>query len=352
MVCPFSFFMRFGTLFLAAALLLAQESPQALYRSGKQNADRSIEAFNQLLKAAPESGYVLALLGEVKTKEREYTAALYAYNQAAKRLPRLRGIHTALAELYRAQDKPQQADSETQDEAKLGPPDCDSERLYCDYRSAKFQDVIAAVKGKRDPESLYWQTRAYNELSLQALTELGHLPDSMQLHQVKAQIFQDQAQFAEAVAEWRKVLEFSPGDEDAQHRLATALYQSHDYQANLPELETLLKKEPQSANLNFFVGDSLLATEQIEPAIPYLETAVKLDPSLLPAQASLGLCYARMGQPLKAIPHLKAALSLDNDGSLHYQLAKAYTATGQPALAKEMMAKYQALRKNATAAAP
>ncbi|MBV9679895.1 MAG: tetratricopeptide repeat protein, partial [Acidobacteriaceae bacterium] len=112
------------------------------------------------------------------------------------------------------------------------------------------------------------------------------------------------------------------------------------------------KKEPNSANLNFFVGDSLLETEGIEQAVPYLETALKLDPKLIPAHASLGLCYARLGKQKQAIPHLQAALALDKDGSLHYQLARAYQATGQPALAKVMIEKYQQLRKPAAATAP
>jgi predicted Zn-dependent protease len=335
-----------------AILLCAESTPQNLYENGKRYADASVQAFNQLLKTDPESGYVLALLGEVKSKEHEYTAALYAYGEAAKRMPRLRDVHAGLADVYRALGKSQESDEQIAEEAKLGTPDCKAEQLYCEYSAGKFEEVVAALKVRHDPESLYWLTRAYNELSLAALIELGRLPDSMQLHQVKAQIFHDQAQFAESAAEWRKVLELSPGNTDAQHGLATALYQAHDYKANLPELQQLLKKEPTSANLNFFVGDSLLGMEQIEQAIPYLQTAVKLDSTLLPAQASLGLCYARTGEPQKAIPQLKAALSLDNDGTLHYQLAKAYGATGQPALAKEMMAAYQKLHAASSAPAP
>ena len=194
------------------------------------------------------------------------------------------------------------------------------------------------------PEGFYWLSRAYNELAEQSFAELGKLPESPELHRVKAQILHDHGQFREAVEEWRTVLKFWPQDRDAQHQLATALYLSRDAKGVLPELQQFLKAEPDSANLNFFVGDSLLETEQIEPAVPYLEKAVRLDPKLLPAHASLGLCYGRLGQAQKAIPHLKAALDLDKDGSLHYQLARAYQATGQPALAKTMMEEYQRLK--------
>jgi tetratricopeptide (TPR) repeat protein len=221
-----------------------------------------------------------------------------------------------------------------------------------DFAAGRFSAVVKAAAKKKDSRDLYWLTRAYNELSTAAFAALGSLPESAELHQVKAEILRDQGQFRESAEEWRQVLKFSPSNQDAQHELATSLYLSHDYQATLPELEQFLKAEPDSANLNFFVGDSLLQTEQVERAIPYLETAVKLDPNLLPAQASLGLCYARLGEVQKAIPRLKAGLELDRDGSLHYQLARAYQATGQPVLAKEMMDKSQRLRKSTATSAP
>jgi len=325
-------------------LAAAQINPQALYERGQQNAAQSQQAFEKLLKIAPESAYVLALLGDVKTQERQYTAALYAYTEAARRMPGMRGVHSKSAEIYDSLSKPTEAAAARAAEQKLGPVNCISEKLRCDFDAGRFEDVVKAAKLKDNPEALYWLSRAYNELAAQSFAELGKLPESPELRRVKAQILSDQGQFREAVEEWRAVLKLSPADLDARHQLATALYQSHDFKAVLPELRQFLQAEPDSANLNFFVGDSLLETEQIEQAVPYLETALRLDPKLLPAHASLGLCYGRLGQSQKAIPHLKTALNLDKDGGLHYQLARAYQATGQPALAKAMMEEYQRLK--------
>ncbi len=70
---------------------------------------------------------------------------------------------------------------------------------------------------------------------------------------------------------------------------------------------------------------------------------MKLDRNMLPAHVALGLCYVHLQKPRQAIPHLKAGLSLDTNGSLYYELARAYRATGQAALAKQAMEKYQAL---------
>jgi tetratricopeptide (TPR) repeat protein len=339
--------------FACAVLTLgAQTTPKEWYEQGHRYSELSVQSFERLLKTAPESGYVLALLGEVKEKERQYTAAIYAFSEAAKRTPRLRGVRSGLAGVYRAMGKLDEASAAEKQEQQLGNPDCAIEKLYCDYAAGKYDHVVATAKTSRTPEGLYWLSRAYNELAINALAKLSEFPDSAEIHRVKAETLHDAGKFREAVDEWRQVLKVTPEDRDAEHHLATDLYMSGDVANALPELKQFLEAEPNSANLNFFVGDSLLQREQIEAAIPYLQNAVKFDPTLLPAQASLGLCYARVREPNKAIPHLKAALGIDNDGSLHYQLARAYQATGQPALAKVMMDKYQQLRKASGTTAP
>lgn len=332
--------------------LAAQTTPKTYYDDARRYRELSVQAFERLLKIAPESGYVLALLGEVKTKEKQYTAATYAFTEAAKRSPRLRGVRTELAELYQAIGKTQESAAAAKDEAGLGQPNCAVEKLYCEYAAGRFENVVKISAASKTPESLYWLCRAYNELSVQSLSKLGDFPDSSEMHRVKAETLHDNGKFREAVGEWRESLKASPEDRDAEHHLATDLYLSGDFKTALPELKAFLEREPNSANLNFFVGDSLLQTEQVEAAVPYLEAAARMDPKLLPAHASLGLCYARLRDLTKAIPHLKAALPADADGMLHYQLARAYQATGQPALAKVMMDKYEQIRKASTPTAP
>ena len=151
----------------------------------------------------------------------------------------------------------------------------------------------------------------------------------------------------EAAGAWRSALQLAPGNARLERELLTTLYLGRDYEHALPMLEHAQKQEPKSAELNFFTGDSYLHLEQVEKALPYLETAVRVDPKLLPARASLGLAYARMGKPAEAIPNLLAALEIDDDGSLHYQLSRAYQATGEAEKAKEFLKKYQDIQQRA-----
>jgi thioredoxin-like negative regulator of GroEL len=51
------------------------------------------------------------------------------------------------------------------------------------------------------------------------------------------------------------------------------------------------------------------------------------------------------GNAAEAAPLLEAALSIDMDGSLHFQLARALQAGGQPDKAREVLAKYQEISR-------
>ena len=68
---------------------------------------------------------------------------------------------------------------------------------------------------------------------------------------------------------------------------------------------------------------------------------VARDPKSQAAHKSLARAYLAAGKSADAIPHLKAALATDEDGSLHYELGRAYQAHGQLALARQMLSQYQ-----------
>ena len=140
----------------------------------------------------------------------------------------------------------------------------------------------------------------------------------------------------ESAKEWRKALTYAPNDERLREELLSALYRAHD-PAALKLADELLRENPSSPELNFIKGDILLSSQETEKAIPYLETAVKLDPKLIAAHHALGRAYMQVGRQAAAIPQLEAALSIDEDGSLRYQLARAYQAAGQAELAKKTL---------------
>ena len=325
------------------------ESPQAWYGLGRSYEALAGRAFDKLQEVAPQSSYFLSLLAETRLRGQQFSSAFYLYRRALEEKPELRGLHRSLAEIYRQTGHPDWAEAEEKKES-LPPPDCRPQMLECDYQAGRYSELIAAARDASTPASFYWRSRAYNELALSAFTRLGQLPPSAELHELKAHIYNGQKRYSEAASEWREALNLSPTDAQIQKQLAISLKFGQDYAAALPLLQDLLRQQPASSELNYLVGDTLLALQRAEEAIPLLKRAIIQDPKLLLAHKSLARADLAVGKPVEAIPHLKAALATDDDGSLHYQLAQAYQASGQFELAKKTLAEYQTIQRSATAA--
>ncbi|MGE5644158.1 MAG: tetratricopeptide repeat protein [Acidobacteriota bacterium] len=325
---------------------LQPEDPKVWYKLGRAYEALSQRAFEQLDKSAQGSAWWLALVAGTRASEGRNRAAFALYREALAKMPALRGAHAAIADIYRKTNHPDWAAVEDKREQALAPPDCAAAKLECAFRGGRF---LEAARGTQpaSAESLHWQTRAYNALAAQAFARLSQLAPSAELYSLKAQIENGRNRPREAAEAYREALKLAPGDADLELGLAAALGKARDYKSAAQIVERLIKRAPDSPLLNFLYGDSLLMQSQPEPAVPYLERAVRLEPENLQARASLGLALARAGKPESAIPHLEKALAADSDGSLHYQLAAAYRASGRGELARQALEKYQSLQKGA-----
>ncbi len=320
--------------------------PRAWYGLGKSYEGLATSSFDRLNKAAPQSPYVAVLLADSRLQRRQFRSAFFFYREAAKTMPDLPGLHAGLAIVYRQTDHADWAEEEQKRESSLPAPDCTAQAAECAFLSGHFlESVKDSTSPTTSPVTLFWATRAYNQLAILAFDHLSQLPESVQIHALKAQTFHDHRQWQEAADEWRAALKLAPEDAKIKRELAGALFNAKDYQGTIPLVEELLKREPNSADLNYLMGASLLRMEQAEKAVTYLETAARIDPKLLPAESALGSALVEVNRNAEAVPHLKKALALDEDGSLHYSLARAYKAAGQDALANSAMLEYQKIQK-------
>ena len=333
---------------------LTAEDPvntQAWYGLGRSYESLSSRTFEKLQRSAPESAYVLSLFAEARLREQQFSSAFFLYRLALERMPTLRGLHSGLAEIYRRTGHSEWAETEEQREAKLPFLDCHSATPECQFRARKYDELIGGAKSANTPESFYWTTRSYNELALNAFDRLGQLPPSAELHELKAHIYNSQKKYSEAASEWQKAAQLSPNDTQVKKELAISLKLGENYSQALPLFQELLEQQPNSAELNYLLGDTLLDLQRPVEAIPLLKQAATRDPKSLAVHKALARSELATGKTLEAIPHLKVALASDEDGTLHYQLAQAYRATGQVELANKMLKEYQSLQRSAAAQA-
>jgi predicted Zn-dependent protease len=350
---------------------LAQQALQQLRQAPGAEAD----VFQQLILAD-------ALESEDKNEQ-----AFALYRRALDTLPRFTAIHDALAQIY---DKTGHADWATAERAKVpakasagspadtlapvgdrtdlrsraGTPDgtrrvasaanaggCVPHRPDCEFRARRYANVVTGVAARADAESHYWRARAYAELALEAFAHLAALPESQELHELKAELFRNEGRHHQSVDELKLALTFAPNDPRLTKELAKSYYLSRDAEHARPLLRTLVDRVTDDPEIPLLYGEVLLDAQSADEALPYLKTAAARDPSSIDAHAALGRALVQLGQPADAIPHLKAALPQDEDGSLRYQLARAYQATGQPDLARPLLDEYQTLQHAAAARA-
>ncbi len=330
--------------------ILAPSDAKVWYGLGKAYESLAASSFERLSKLDAQSGYVALLLGEARTQQRQYRSAFFFYREAEKKLPQLPGLHSGLAQIYRSTGHLDWASTEEGREPNLASSPCKSPAdSACQFAHGNFLAAAKGVSGNTlNAAALFWATRSYNALALQAFEHLGQLPESVELHALKAQIQRDHGQNLEASKEWSAALAIAPDRNDPRLKteLATSLFLARDYQSAIPVIKKLLLSDPDAPDLNFMLGESLWRTQQADQSLPYLQRALKKNPEMLPAHAALGLALASLNRSADAIPHLEKAASLDDDGSLHYSLARAYQTTGNTAQAKANMDEYSKIQRH------
>ena len=259
-------------------------------------------------KLPADSAPQFVLLARSRLAQNEPRAAFGLLKLAIEKDPALPGVHAALAEVYRMTEHPEWADSEDARESVI----------------------------RRAPEGPYAEALTASAKSLDALSRLAALPESAELHEVEADAARLRGAFSESVAALRKAVALRPNDRRLERRLAQSLWLNRDFEAATP----LLRKY----GMDFELGYALLETGKGGDAIALLERGAHNPKLAAEASAALGRAYLEAGNPAKAIAPLRAGLASDHDGSVHFQLSRAYQRTGQAALANQMLQRSTEMR--------
>ena len=208
-----------------------------------------------------------------------------------------------------------------------------------------------------DSESRYWRARAATELALAAFTHLDQLADSPERRAVRATLARTEERYNDAIVELKAALTFAPGNPALLYELASACYRARDFEQAVATLSPLLRAHPDDPRLLELVGYSLLQMRQVEEALPILQRTVERNATDPGPRLALGRAYLQNGDFAAAIPLIEAQLADDEDGSLHVQLARAYSGLGKRDKSVELLERSQELqraaeqRSNAAAAA-
>ncbi len=324
---------------------LSPKDPATWFNLGRTYEELARSAFEDLLKRSPESAFALVLEAEQRLKSDRRDQAFHLYRRALERDPTFRGLHAALAGIYRGAGHGDWAAVEDERERSLPRATCVRDTLECAFVAGKYQDAVAAASRAQTPKAIYWLARGYDALAAQAFARLAALPPSALSHEWTAETLRDQRRYVESAGEWRQAIALVPDDPRLKIELALTLRLDHDFAEAQRVLEDVVRAQARAAEPNYLLGDVLLAQQQPERALPFLEKAVALEPKHIYAQGALGRAYALLGRAADAIPHLEQGLPGDEDGSVRYQLARAYQAAGRTQEAQAALEEYEEYQK-------
>jgi predicted Zn-dependent protease len=273
-----------------------------------------------------------------------FTDAFVLYRGALEQLPSMVSIHDSVARIY---DRTGHGSWATRERAlgALSSAECAGRAALCAFRTRQYQSALAATVNRDDAQSRYWRARAAAELALAAFKHLDQLADSPERRVVRATVARTEERYTDAVAELTAATKLAPGNQTLVFELGSAYYAARDYDQTIATISPLLEGNPEDPRLLKLVGYSLLQLRRADEALPVLKRAVERDATDPGAQLALGKAYLLIGDFKSAIPLIEAQLSADDDGSLHVQLARAYSGLGESGKAAALLARSQEIQR-------
>lgn len=203
-----------------------------------------------------------------------------------------------------------------------------------------------------DPEVLYTAARIFAQLSDRAAQDLAQrFPKSPQVGRLNAEALESKQRWKEAIEAYRNILAQDPKVLGIHFRIASILLDTSSSAESAAEakkeLEAELEINPKSAAAVFALGEIARRAGTWDEAIRLFTRASQLDVGFLEAYLGLGQSLNAAGKYADAIAPLERyAKVVPDDPAGHYQLAIAYSRTGNKAAAdRELQLQRESLAK-------
>lgn len=207
--------------------------------------------------------------------------------------------------------------------------------------------ALRALPSQPTVATLYWSIKANEKLAFASLARFQELePNSARSHILLGDIYRQREQYDDAVNEYNKALELSPNNPAALQGLGSAFLKDAKIDQAIAAVQKALQQSPDDPEVNLIMGEALVSQHKYSDAEPFLLESLSAKPQMLPhVHALLGEVYAANGKTQEAIRELKLGLSSDQDGSLHYQLARLYIKAGDKPDADAAFAQVKVLQQ-------
>lgn len=215
-----------------------------------------------------------------------------------------------------------------------------------EYESSLKILTSLPISQNRSSEASYWRARCYEKLATAAYLELYQSnPNSYRVHQLLGDLASTRDDDGKAIEEYRAAIALNPDGPNLHYSLGHLLWKDLKVEEGRVELEAELQMNPRHAGALHDLGNTFLLEHQAEKALPLLKRAEIADPANPDIHRDLGTAYTQLKDYAKAEAEYKIGVADDQDGSVHYKLAKVYQALGQKQDADREFAIYTSMNR-------
>jgi tetratricopeptide (TPR) repeat protein len=152
--------------------------------------------------------------------------------------------------------------------------------------------------------------------------------------------------FAEAAAGFKKTVEASPKNAEAQIYLGNALYELKKPDEAVAAYEAAIRLKPNSSEAHFGLGRIYYEREEYEKSLPLVEKSHKLNSKWTAPMVLLGDNYRKLGNLKKAVIPYQRALGFDDKNPQTYLgLGLTYVELNNKIAARQQLKKLEAIDK-------
>ncbi len=248
-----------------------------------------------LLRDAPGDALALNLLGLVRMRQGQTTAAEELFREAIQHGPRLPGPRINLAALY----SDRRAIPELREALEIAPSNAAAAALL---KAVAERTALAAIQsGHKD---------AAVQVMLDARAALPHDPEMLYKFGLVAM---EAGLFADACKSEEDALRIRPDYADAMYALGRALIAGGKGQQGEVWIRKYLTLRPDDATAQYGLGYVLVAEEKLEEARAAFERSLELQPNQTESLFQLGIVSAKQGDDSAASEWFRKVLARDAD---------------------------------------
>jgi tetratricopeptide (TPR) repeat protein len=201
------------------------------------------------------------------------------------------------------------------------------------FELGEYENALNALTGlpnQQSPPAFYWRARSFEQLATQAYFRLYQAePNSYRVHELTGDLEAAKGNDAKAMEEYRTAIAMKPSVPNLHYSLGHLLWKGLKTDEARKELNAELELSPRHSGALHDLGNTYLLEHQPEKALAYLTRALEVEPEDADIHRDLGTAYADLHDYAKAETEFKAATAGDQDGSIHYKLARVYQAEGK-----------------------